>query len=88
MVNSKKQPLHAIGGNPGAYIGTFDIDRISIRNKKLGQKYFDVNPIRLTSKIINTSKAKIMHAKYMKIVLETPSLIDLYRQLGFNIKDL
>ena len=88
MVNSKKQPLHAIGGNPGAYIGTFDIDRISIRNKKLGQKYFDVNPIRLTSKIINTSKAKIMHAKYVKIILETPSLIDLYRQLGFNIKDL
>ncbi len=87
MLEPSKAQLHAIGGNPGAYMGSFDKKVLSERANTIGQKEFDINPARLKSKILTKLQKVRQSQKLRQIAFETPGLIDVATQLGYTYKD-
>jgi len=87
MLEPHNTKLHAIGGNPGAYVESIDKKVFSQRANTLGQKEFDINPVRLKSKLFTKLQKSRQGQKVRQIAFETPGLIDVATQLGYTYKD-
>lgn len=87
MTTASSAQLHAIGGNPGAYLGSDNRKDIIERAKSLGQVDFDINPARLKNKLFYTVKNKREQARLRQIAFESPGLADVATQLGYQYKD-
>lgn len=83
MLEPQSRPLHAIGGNPGAYLNKASKKLILQKAKEVGQKEFDINPLRLQTKLFS----KLRHKDFRQIAFETPGLVDIASQLGYLYKD-
>ncbi|MBA3679196.1 hypothetical protein H0W80_03340 [Candidatus Saccharibacteria bacterium] len=82
-----KMPLHAIGGNPGAYLGYVDKKILVNRYEEMGQKEFDINPMRLKTKLVSKLQSRKNLRAIQNLTLETPGLIDIATQLGYVYSD-
>jgi len=82
-----KSPLHAIGGNPGAYMNTIDKKILVNRYEERGQKEFDINPMRLKTKLVSKLQSRKNLRAIQNLTLETPGLIDIATQLGYVYSD-
>ena len=87
MTTASNTQLHAIGGNPGAYLGPDNRKDILERAKSLGQVDFDINPCRLKNKLFFAVKNKPEQARLRQIAFESPGLADVATQLGYQYKD-
>lgn len=87
MTTASSAQLHAIGGNPGAYLGSDNRKDILERAKSLGQVDFDINPARLKNKLFYAVKNKREQARLRQIAFESPGLADVATQLGYQYKD-
>lgn len=84
MIAKTKQPLHAIGGNPGAYKTSANQNMLSRLHKKLGQGLFDINPTSLKRNKRSTKiDAEVTGAAFM-----TPGLVDMANLMGYRRSQL
>lgn len=86
-----KSPVHALGGNPGAYANYPEFKDFA----KYWQKYPNAN-WEAKSKVfqgkklgeVDTGWIKRLSSEDVQIVLSTPNLVDLATVLGYNLADL
>jgi hypothetical protein len=88
MLKSSNNPLHSIGGNPGAYEGIVGKRLLQQKAQNFDQKLFDINPNRVGSKLKKTKITKQQREDYMQILCDTPMLLDVANILGFGKKDI
>lgn len=79
---TKAGPLHAIGGNPGAYVGALGAGKLQNAVDAQGQSEIDINPAHLKSKNTKLSKAKL--AELQQVAWQTPMLVDVANLLGYG----
>lgn len=88
MSKPSSGPLHAIGGNPGAYESIVGKKALKHQASKLDQKLFDINPNRIASKLKQTKLSKHKRQEYLQVLADTPMLLDIANILGFSTKDI
>lgn len=88
IVRSSNNPLHAIGGNPGAYEPI--VGKKLLKQNAIGsdQRLFDINPNRVNSKLKKIKITKQQTEDFSQILCDTPMLLDVANILGFSKKDI
>ena len=88
MLKSSNNPLHAIGGNPGAYESIVGKKLLKEHATNSEQKLFDINPNRINRTLKKTKISKKQRDDYLQILCDTPMLLDIANILGFSKKDI
>lgn len=88
MLKSSSNPLHAIGGNPGAYESIVGKKALKDNASKIDQKLFDINPSRVASRLKRSKISKNTREDYAQVLSDTPMLLDIANLLGYSKKDI
>lgn len=88
MLKDSTGPLHAIGGNPGAYESIVGKKLLKQRSKLSEQKLFDINPNRISGKLKKSKLSNSLREDYAQVLCDTPMLLDIANILGYSKKDI
>ena len=88
MLKSSGNPLHAIGGNPGAYESIVGKKALKDKASKFDQKLFDINPNRVSGRFKKTKISDSVRADFAQVLSDTPMLLEVANLLGFTNKDI
>lgn len=88
MLTKSTSPLHAIGGNPGAYESIVGKKLLKQNSKDIDQKLFDINPNRVSSRLKKTQLSKNLRDDYIQVLCDTPMLLDVANLLGYSKKEI